>query len=160
MSEKVRHFTSSAYVVHQEKVLLHWHKKVKEYLPPGGHIEPNEDPVGAALREVNEETGLEVDLYIGPTAHHFRFVYPKSIHSPEIILIEDIDDPSEGFHQHLDFIYICTPRSLENLKDGWAWFSKADLKDGLTSESGKLWMPPADVVELGCYAIDFVGGVR
>ena len=160
MLENVRHFTSSAYVVYQEKVLLHWHKKVMEYLPPGGHIETNEDPVEAALREVMEETGLEVDIFIGPTTHHFKFGYPKSIHSPEIILIEDIDDPEEGLHQHLDFIYICTPRSLENLKDGWAWFSKTNLKEGLSSESEKLMMPPADVVELGSYAIDFVGGIR
>ena len=159
MSENVRHFTSSAYVVYQEKVLLHWHKKVMEYLPPGGHIEPNEDPVGAALREVTEETGLEVDLFIGPTTTNFKFPYPKSVHSPEIILIEDIDDPKEGFHQHLDFIYICTPKSLENLNQGWAWFSKDNLKDGLSSESGKLLVPPADVVELGCYAIDVVAGV-
>ena len=160
MSEKVRHFTSSAYVVYQEKVLLHWHKKVMEYLPPGGHVEPNEDPVGAALREVMEETGLEVDIFNGPATRDFKFTYPKSIHSPEIILIEDIDDPEEGFHQHLDFIYISTPKSLENLKEGWTWFSKLNLKKGLTSESGKLLMPPEDVIELGCYAIDFVGGIR
>ena len=32
------------------------------WLPPGGHIEVNEDPIEAVLREVLEETGLEVEV--------------------------------------------------------------------------------------------------
>ena len=57
----VRHFTATAYVVHDGHVALHWHPKVKAWLPPGGHIEENEDPVQAVLRESaarEEETGL------------------------------------------------------------------------------------------------------
>ena len=56
MSTLKRHFTASGYVVFESKILLHWHKKVKAYLPPGGHIEENEDPVQAVLREIKEET--------------------------------------------------------------------------------------------------------
>jgi 8-oxo-dGTP pyrophosphatase MutT (NUDIX family) len=36
------------------------HKKLGKWLPPGGHIEPNELPDDAACREVLEETGLKV----------------------------------------------------------------------------------------------------
>ena len=43
----VRHFTATGFVVHEGATLLHWHPKVKMWLPPGGHIEPNEDPVQA-----------------------------------------------------------------------------------------------------------------
>ncbi len=41
-----KHFTATAFVLHpdQDKVLLHWHNKVMEWLPPGGHIEKNEYP--------------------------------------------------------------------------------------------------------------------
>ena len=48
-----KHFTSTAFVLHpiEDKVLLHWHSKVKAWLPPGGHIENNETPVEAVKRE-------------------------------------------------------------------------------------------------------------
>ena len=54
-----RHFTATGFVVHRGRVALHWHPKVKAWLPPGGHIDANEDPVQAVLREIEEETGLE-----------------------------------------------------------------------------------------------------
>ena len=41
----VRHFTATGFVVYMDATLLHWHPKVKMWLLPGGHIEPNEDPV-------------------------------------------------------------------------------------------------------------------
>ena len=54
----VRHFTATGFVVHEGHVVLHWHHKVKAWLPPGGHINENEDPVEAVLREILEETGI------------------------------------------------------------------------------------------------------
>ena len=48
----VRHFTSTGFVIQDGATLLHWHAKVKAWLPPGGHIMNNEDPVQAVLREV------------------------------------------------------------------------------------------------------------
>ena len=64
-----RHFTATAFVVCGDSVALHWHQKVKAWLPPGGHIEPNEDPVQAVLRETMEETGIEAEVV--PTSDHF-----------------------------------------------------------------------------------------
>jgi 8-oxo-dGTP pyrophosphatase MutT (NUDIX family) len=50
-----RDFTVAVFVVHAGRVLLHPHVKSGLWLPPGGHIEPNELPDEAALREVEEE---------------------------------------------------------------------------------------------------------
>ena len=47
-----RHLTATGFLVQGDRVALHWHRKVQAWLPPGGHIEDNEDPVQAMLREV------------------------------------------------------------------------------------------------------------
>jgi len=58
-----RHFTVAVFVVREGKVLLHRHRKLGMWLPPGGHIEEDELPDDAAVREVWEETGVRVELW-------------------------------------------------------------------------------------------------
>jgi 8-oxo-dGTP pyrophosphatase MutT (NUDIX family)/GNAT superfamily N-acetyltransferase len=52
-------------------LLMHWWDPVDGYVlwePPGGGIEPGEDPGQTVLREWHEETGLPLpDLVVGPT---------------------------------------------------------------------------------------------
>ena len=55
-------FTVEVFIVHKSKVLLRLHDKYKIWLSVGGHVELNEDPNEAALREVKEEVGLDVVL--------------------------------------------------------------------------------------------------
>ena len=55
-------FTVAIFVVHDEKILLVHHRKLDQWLPLGGHIELDEDPEQAALREAREECGFEVEL--------------------------------------------------------------------------------------------------
>ena len=58
----LRQFTATCYVIKDDKVLLIYHKKFKKWMPPGGHIDPNETPPEACRREVFEETGLEIEI--------------------------------------------------------------------------------------------------
>jgi ADP-ribose pyrophosphatase YjhB (NUDIX family) len=44
------------------RVLLVRHADANQWVAPGGSIEPGERPEDAALREMREETGLEVEL--------------------------------------------------------------------------------------------------
>ncbi len=55
------HVTASAFVVDraQKRLLLIHHAKLDRWLQPGGHIDPGEDPMTAAIREVQEETGVD-----------------------------------------------------------------------------------------------------
>lgn len=43
------------------------------YLPPGGGVEPGEDPEAAAIREAEEETGVRVELDRPVRANHRRY---------------------------------------------------------------------------------------
>jgi 8-oxo-dGTP pyrophosphatase MutT (NUDIX family) len=143
-------------VVHQGCVALHWHRKVKAWLPPGGHIEPNEDPVQAVLREIQEEAGLVARVV--PTAPRLDLDYPTQVESPYTIMVEDIDDPVQGFHQHIDLIYFCSiAPSHAMLNDGWLWVSREELASGalLGLADGPPSAPPDDVRTLGMAAIDF-----
>lgn len=103
-----REFTATVYVIHQQKVLLHPHKKLGKFLPPGGHLEENETPEEAAKREVWEETGLQICFF---KQENLWLQEPqcKSLIRPYLCLLEDIpvveNIPS---HQHIDFIYVAT----------------------------------------------------
>lgn len=46
--------------------LLVDHIKAGLYLPPGGHVEPNEQPVGTVQREAREELGIEAHFAADP----------------------------------------------------------------------------------------------
>lgn len=105
----VRHFTVTGFVAYQGKTVLHWHRKLGMWLPPGGHIEPGEDPVQAVLREIREETGLEAEVL--PAQGPLPFSRPLQLPPPVTILVEDIPDPDGTLHQHIDLIYFCRPRS-------------------------------------------------
>ena len=53
----------------------------------GGHIEPDEDPVQAVLREVREETGLDVEI-VG--ALPFAYAHPPQLAVPAAMAVYDI----------------------------------------------------------------------
>jgi ADP-ribose pyrophosphatase YjhB (NUDIX family) len=99
-----RHFTATGFLVHENKTLLLWHPRLQAWMPPGGHLEPDEDPVSAVLREVAEETGLAADVV--PLAPAFPFAYPGQIQPPYLILLEDSFEPGDR-HKHIDFVYFC-----------------------------------------------------
>ena len=55
-------FTVEVFIVHKNRVLLRLHDKYRIWLSVGGHIELDEDPNQAAIREVKEEVGLDIEL--------------------------------------------------------------------------------------------------
>jgi 8-oxo-dGTP pyrophosphatase MutT (NUDIX family) len=54
------HLTGSAVVAGPRGTILHLHKRLGRWMQTGGHLEPGEMPYDAALRESEEETGLEL----------------------------------------------------------------------------------------------------
>lgn len=153
----VRHFTVTGFMAHDDYLALHWHAKVLAWLPPGGHINENEDPIEAVVREIWEETGVNAEVV--STGPGMKFRYPLELPPPFTIMVEDIDDPEQGYHQHIDLIYMCRPvGSFDRLNDGWLWVSKEHLNQGkpLLNSDGVFVVPPEDVRVLARYAFEIL----
>ena len=97
-------FTVAIFVVHDGKILLIHHRKLDKWLPLGGHIELDEDPEQAALREAKEESGLDVEL-LGerpPTTSPGT----RALIAPRFLDIHRINDT----HEHIGMIYWARPK--------------------------------------------------
>jgi 8-oxo-dGTP pyrophosphatase MutT (NUDIX family) len=98
-------FTVAIFVVKDKRVLLIHHRKLDKWLPLGGHIELEEDPEQAALREAREESGFEVEL-IGerpPTTEPGT----RALIAPRFLDIHRISET----HEHIGMIYWARPKN-------------------------------------------------
>jgi 8-oxo-dGTP pyrophosphatase MutT (NUDIX family) len=133
-SETTRHFVATVYVVNDGATALHYHDRLGLWLPPGGHLERDELPTSAAVREVREELGLAVDL-VGPSGG-FDTATVSSLPQPQHVLLEDIHDHADGTvgHQHVDFVYYgavpsrdIRPADGEQDAEDWRWLTADDV---------------------------------
>lgn len=128
-----RQFVASVYIIEQQRVLLIYHRKLCKWLPPGGHLDPNETPPEGARREAREETGVEIE-FIRQENVWVNQWSAKSFERPYLCLLEEIpaykDTPQ---HQHIDFIYLARPIGgveQQNLleTDGLRWFTLEEVE--------------------------------
>lgn len=120
-------FTVAIFVVYRSKVLLIHHRKLNKWLPLGGHIELDEDPEQAALREAKEESGLDVELL----GERPPITSPgtRALIAPRFLDIHRISDT----HEHIGMIYWARPRGSVDVSCAEAehhdirWCSMAEL---------------------------------
>jgi 8-oxo-dGTP pyrophosphatase MutT (NUDIX family) len=94
------HLTASCFIIDAGgRLLLHHHRRLNRWLQMGGHLEADEQPVDAALREGKEESGLRDLQIIGGIADLDIHVIPAGRGEPE--------------HRHFDVRYIARTRSPE-----------------------------------------------
>jgi 8-oxo-dGTP pyrophosphatase MutT (NUDIX family) len=153
-----RHHTATAYVVSRGRTLLLWHHKLKMWLPPGGHLEPNEDPVQGALREALEESGVEVTVI--PPPDLLDCLGPAILPPPAVILVEDIVRPDQPFHQHIDHVYFTRAAGPVNFEvaiphGAHRWVTGGELAESfsLPAPDGTLAPVAEDVRLLGIRAL-------
>lgn len=119
------HFCATACIVNasKDKILFIHHKKLNKWLFVGGHIEENEDPEQAVLREVKEETNLDVELQGERYPREEDFIRPFALQRN--IVKEN--------HIHMDVFYIAVDKETSLLKRkedevlGTRWFSKEEI---------------------------------
>jgi len=124
---KLKHLVVVGYIVHDSKVLLVWHEKLRKWLPPGGHVEEGELPIEAVIREVLEETGYAVTLR-GRTSAGGNEEGVQVLPLPHHIQVEYIDEQ----HDHLDFAYECclaNPNPTANGTSKHRWFTEGELAE-------------------------------
>jgi len=100
-------------VIKDEKVLL-LPQDGKGYVLPGGGVEIDELSEAAVIREVKEETGINVrvEKFLDIRENYF--------------VIEPQSDPKNVWHS-LCLYYLCTPISGELSKDGFDEFEQAHV---------------------------------
>lgn len=144
-------YTASGVLIHRDKTLLIKHGKLGIWLPPGGHIDPNELPHVAAEREFYEETGVKVrslhalkpirstetEYLPTPFAINLHWISQDNFHNrinskhPQQ-RIKTRQWP-KGCEQHVTFIYLVKPAGNINPRlnsqetDGIDWFTLSDL---------------------------------
>lgn len=123
-------YTVEVFVVFNNKVLLRWHDKYNIWLSVGGHIELDEDPNEAAIREVKEEVGLDIELDDSLRQYEEESEDYKELIPPYFMNIHKISET----HRHLTLTYFAKANSDEIVEsddeksEKWEWMSKEDLE--------------------------------
>jgi 8-oxo-dGTP pyrophosphatase MutT (NUDIX family) len=98
--------TVSAYIfimtADEPRIMLHQHKKHQNYMQFGGHVELDENPWQAVLREIREEAGY--------SAHQLRVLQPPGGHVSGIAMSHPhpvciLTYPASASHKHTDVCF-------------------------------------------------------
>lgn len=138
----IRHFTATAFVIDsQNRVLLLWHKRMQKWMPPGGHVDPNETPEECAKRECKEETGLDVEIIGSEQVDLFgnNAEEGSMLKKPFAMMLENIpasEARNEPAHQHIDCVFLAHPLNeqqalilAKNEADHLRWFTKEEVQN-------------------------------
>jgi len=129
---------ATTFVFNGERFAIHFHEKVKKWLPPGGHVEQNELPHEAAIREVIEELGVKPRLLFDLPPDYGIETVPL----PVAILVENIDSE----HCHTDMIY-AAESDTKTILEPFSW---------VTIEEAESMGAPKDVVVLAKKCLEIV----
>jgi len=124
-------FTVEVFVVFENKVLLRKHDKYGIWLSVGGHIELEDDSNQAAVREVKEEVGLDVQLH-----HDGSYVLTKDERYQELIPPQFMNRHRiNDSHEHVTLVYFARSNSDKltlceiEKSEGCKWFTLDELDD-------------------------------
>ena len=121
---------AGGYLVKDNKVLLVHNKKLNKWTPPGGHIEENETPDSALIREWKEELDLDISIL---AAHDSAFA--GDTNATPIPMPFHIDLEREGFDSprlaYFFYVQLLEADQIINILESElhdvGWFSEEDL---------------------------------
>ncbi|MDP3964801.1 MAG: NUDIX domain-containing protein, partial [bacterium] len=124
-------FCVETFIVYHNQVLLRVHDKFDIWLGVGGHIELDENPNQAAIREVKEEVGLDVTL-IGEARKWPEDDKGKKELIPPTFLHQHYVSST---HQHIALVYFAVAKNdrvvaeSHDRSETWKWFREVELDD-------------------------------
>jgi len=124
-------FTATALIIYQDKVLLRKHDKYGIWIGVGGHIELDENPNEAVIREAREEVGLNIQLISSKENSGMLNILTGDLQElipPEYMNIHNVSP----VHKHIDMLYFATSETdnviPENTKDEWKWLTAKEIE--------------------------------
>lgn len=138
----IKHDTASVFVFHRDaglgwRIGLIKHPLFGVWMQPGGHVEDDETPYEAALREAREETGLDglrfVDVHKPPFSDAVETTVPMAL--PVLVIEHPIpngDNHVREAHVHIDFKYLAvadSPRQVTEPHHPFEWFTRDRVAD-------------------------------
>ncbi len=134
----IKHATAGAFVFSHTgqgwRLGLIVHPIFDRWLIPGGHIEADESPEQAVVREVREESGLTVRLLPAPAAITPPGL-PRTVVAPPWWILEQPVPGDSGLtqpHLHVDHIYVAiadTTTPVGEAAHPFRWHAENDLDD-------------------------------
>jgi len=134
-------FTATGYVVNPErtKLLVVFHNKLQKWLPAGGHIEQNELPHEAALREVFEETGVVAHIISDDHDMGLKGEVDCQIPRPYGVLYQIIPKTHRvAEHIHVDFVFVMEAE-------------ETSLKGKIEEVSEVKWLKKEKILSSNCF---------
>ncbi len=132
--------SATCFVVDSGRVLFMKHRKLGNWMPPGGHVEANENPLQAVHRELLEEVGYKVKI-IDPYPKEHKVVVSGTSDTVELptplsVLLEHVDYPTEK-HDHFDVVYLAVIDKSQGQvaaesSDDMQWVDEKEI-DGLNT---------------------------
>lgn len=109
---------------------LVWHPRFQGWIPPGGHVEPDETAAEAAVRETLEEAGCRVRLLPGPTTPvpagfpHVPVIVPWWI----VEMPASADGHTPERHVHVDHVFVgLWDGQVQEPETRVRWFDEREL---------------------------------
>ncbi len=124
----------SAFIVCRDRVLLIKHVKLGCWLGVGGHIEADETPDEALVREIEEETGLlwgRVYPMVRPTAEMEQAKGHNRVAQLTPHAVEVHDYPPVPGHRHACLVYLLhstTEEVKESEEGALRWFTDEEIE--------------------------------
>jgi 8-oxo-dGTP pyrophosphatase MutT (NUDIX family) len=141
-----KHFTTSIYLISDEsesRALMVFHKKLKVWIQPGGHVERKENPIDTVIRETMEETGIDLKPYVNKIRMSKYSDGTIDLPLPQVFHQQPIpthgDEPA---HYHLDLGYVFKikpkePTPAKGESQDVKWFTQAEINKLDTLDSIK-----------------------
>jgi len=127
-------------ITHQNKLILvrHWYNSL--WVMPGGGIKKHETPEQAAIREIQEEIGIDIPQleYLLGAYSNIKEGKNDTVHCFVVELDEQIQIPHHKFNIEISDIKWC---EFENLPEGTSGATRARIQEYLRKDISTVIRP-------------------